>query len=179
MSQKTPVQNPASPGHNPVQASGDSRFEINVSIKESDESPKEAENPIQETQYPKKSLDFREVGELKTESWKEEALPTQETKPAGKGPFEETGKAEGPAVDETRQITEGEAVQQELTEGKTVEESSSVEVETKNFASTTQPVHTKQQCSNRGAWASQATVPFIKHINKYVQISSIPYKRKN
>ena len=35
-----------------------------------------------------------------------------------------------------------------------------------NFASTTQPVHTKQQCSNRGAWSSQATVPFIKHINK-------------
>ena len=29
------------------------------------------------------------------------------------------------------------------------------------FASTTQPVHTRQQCSNMGAWASQATVPFI------------------
>ena len=30
-----------------------------------------------------------------------------------------------------------------------------------------------------GEWGSQATVPFIKHINKYVQISSILYKRKN
>ena len=30
-----------------------------------------------------------------------------------------------------------------------------------NFASTTQPVHTRQQCSYMGAWASQATVPFI------------------
>ena len=30
-----------------------------------------------------------------------------------------------------------------------------------HFASTTQPVHTRQQCSYMGAWASQATVPFI------------------
>ena len=30
-----------------------------------------------------------------------------------------------------------------------------------NFASTTQPVHTTQQCSYMGAWASLATVPFI------------------
>ena len=29
------------------------------------------------------------------------------------------------------------------------------------FASTTQPVHTTQQCSYMGAWASQDTVPFI------------------
>ena len=30
-----------------------------------------------------------------------------------------------------------------------------------------------------GAWASQATVPFIQHICRYVQISSNIYKRKN
>ena len=30
-----------------------------------------------------------------------------------------------------------------------------------NFASNTQPVHTTQHCSYMGAWASQATVPFI------------------
>lgn len=47
------------------------------------------------------------------------------------------------------------------------------------FASTTQPVHTRQQCSYMGAWASQATVPFIQHICRYVQISSNIYKRKN
>ena len=48
-----------------------------------------------------------------------------------------------------------------------------------DFASTTQPVHTRQQCSYMGAWASQATVPFIQHICRYVQISSNIYKRKN
>ena len=48
-----------------------------------------------------------------------------------------------------------------------------------HFASTTQPVHTRQQCSYMGAWASQATVPFIQHICRYVQISSNIYKRKN
>ena len=48
-----------------------------------------------------------------------------------------------------------------------------------DFASTSQPVHTKQQCSYMGAWASQATVPFIQHICRYVQISSNIYKRKN
>ena len=48
-----------------------------------------------------------------------------------------------------------------------------------NFASTTQPVHTRQQCSYMCAWASQATVPFIQHICRYVQISSNIYKRKN
>ena len=48
-----------------------------------------------------------------------------------------------------------------------------------NFASTSQPVHTRQQCSYMGAWASQATVPFIQHICRYVQISSNIYKRKN
>ena len=49
-----------------------------------------------------------------------------------------------------------------------------------NFASTTQPLHTKQQCSYMGvAWASQATVPFIKYTDKYVQTSSILFKRKN
>ena len=47
------------------------------------------------------------------------------------------------------------------------------------FASTTQPVHTRQQCSYMGAWASQATVPFIQHICRYVQIPSNIYKRKN
>ena len=48
-----------------------------------------------------------------------------------------------------------------------------------NVASTTQPVHTRQQCSYMGAWASQATVPFIQRIYRYVQISSKIYKRKN
>ena len=47
------------------------------------------------------------------------------------------------------------------------------------FASTTQPVRTRQQCSYMGAWASQATVPFIQHICRYVQISSNICKRKN
>ena len=32
---------------------------------------------------------------------------------------------------------------------------------TQNFGSTIQPVHTTQQCLYMGAWASQATVPFI------------------
>ena len=36
--------------------------------------------------------------------------------PAGEGPFEENGKAEGPAVEETRQIKEGKTVHKDLTE---------------------------------------------------------------
>ena len=59
-------------------------------------------------------------------------MPTQETMPAGKGPFEETGKAEGPAVEETRQIKEGETVHEEFTEGKTVEEGISFNAKTES-----------------------------------------------
>ena len=76
-------------------------------------------------------------------------MPTQETLPAGKGSLEETGKLEGPAVEETRQITEVEKVYEDFadrgttnhevekvyedfTEGKTVEESTSFEVETES-----------------------------------------------
>ena len=70
--------------------------------------------------------------EVETESSKEEALPTQETMPAGKGPFEETGKGEGTAIEETRQITEVEKVSKDFTEGKAVEGSTSFEVETES-----------------------------------------------
>jgi len=43
-----------------------------------------------------------------------------------------------------------------------------------NFASTTQPVYTTQQCSYMGAWASQATMPFIKHICRNVEKTEPP-----
>ncbi|XP_078352989.1 uncharacterized protein LOC144637782 [Oculina patagonica] len=57
-----------------------------------------------------------------TESCKEEALPTQETMAARKGPFEETGKTEGPEADETGQVKESETLHEEITEGKPVQE---------------------------------------------------------
>ncbi|XP_078352981.1 NFX1-type zinc finger-containing protein 1-like isoform X1 [Oculina patagonica] len=67
-----------------------------------------------------------------TESWKEEALPTQETMAAGKGSFEETGKAQGPEAEETKQVEEGEELHEEITKGKTVQESASSDVKTES-----------------------------------------------
>ena len=67
---------------------------------------------------------------VETESWKEEALPTQETMAAGKGPFEETGEAQGPEAEKTRQVKEGEGDDERLSEGKIVQEGTKFDLET-------------------------------------------------
>ena len=113
------------------------------------------EQPIQETQGPGKGhgtgtkgssqvkggeVDREEVLERKpqqesasskveSECTKEEALPTQETMAAGKGPFEETGQAEGTETKETNQVMEGEEVHEELPEMTPLQESASPNME--------------------------------------------------
>ena len=69
---------------------------------------------------------------VETESWKEEALPTQETMAAGKGPFEETGEAQGPEAEKTRQVKEVEKFHKEFTEGKPLQQSTSSDVKTES-----------------------------------------------
>ena len=63
------------------------------------------------------------------ECTKEEALPTQETMAAGKGPFEETGHAERTETKETGQVIEGEEVHEELSERTPLQESASSNAE--------------------------------------------------
>lgn len=64
---------------------------------------------------------------VESEYTKEEALPTQETMAAGKGPFEETGIAQGTETNKTSQVMEGEA----LSEGTPLQESANPNVEAK------------------------------------------------
>lgn len=64
---------------------------------------------------------------VERECTKEDALPTQETMAAGKGPFEETGIAQGPETNKTSQVMEGEA----LSEGTPLQESANPNVEAK------------------------------------------------
>ena len=66
---------------------------------------------------------------VEAECTKEEAFPTQETMAAGKGPFEETGHAEGTETKETSQVIEGEEVQEELSERTPLQESASSNAE--------------------------------------------------
>ena len=53
---------------------------------------------------------------IETECTKEEALPTQETMAAGKGPFEETDQTQGTETEERSLIKEGEEDHEELSE---------------------------------------------------------------
>ena len=110
-------------GEHPLQATqepGEGEGEEGAGTKQEDHEAFSEGKPLQESAS----------SNVESEGWKEEALPTQETVPAGKGPFEESGKAEGPAVEETRQITEGETVHEELTESKPVEEGTSFDTRT-------------------------------------------------
>ena len=112
------------------------------------------QQPIQETQGPAKEhetgttvssqvkggeVDREEVLETKppqesaspnveSECTKEEALPTQETMAAGKGPFEETGQ--GTETEKTSEVMEGEEDHEELSERTPLQESANSNVET-------------------------------------------------
>lgn len=70
---------------------------------------------------------------------KEEVLPTQETMAAGKGPFEETGQAQGTKTKETSQVIEGEEVHEELSERKPLQESARSSKETEGVKEETMP----------------------------------------
>ena len=115
------------------------------------------EHPIQETQGPgngqgtgtmetsqveegeedgeavieRKPLQKSAHSNVESEGTKEEALPTQETIAAGKGPFEETGEAQGTETNERSLVKEGEEDHEELSERAPLQESASSNAETK------------------------------------------------
>ena len=132
--------------------------EIRQPIQEASTSTKEARLPAEETPGGDAIFDTADVenrtelrgfeadnSEFGSKSTKDDALPTQETMAAGKGPFEETGNEEGKArqetgiqsepqavnIDKTKQIMEDkEVLQGEVSQGETQTKSESMKVET-------------------------------------------------
>ena len=67
---------------------------------------------------------------VESECTNEEALPTQETMAVGKGPFEETGQAQGTETEKTSEVMGGEEDDEALSERTPLQESANPNVET-------------------------------------------------
>ncbi|XP_078352980.1 uncharacterized protein LOC144637775 isoform X2 [Oculina patagonica] len=124
-----PTQETMAAGKGPFEETGK---EQGPEAEETGQIKREGEEVLHEELTQGKPLQESASSNEETESWKEEALPTQETMAAGKGPFEETGKTQGTEAEETGQITEGEKVHEEITEGEPFQESASSNVESES-----------------------------------------------
>ena len=117
-----PTQETMAAGKGPSQGTGHAQgteTEKTSKVKEGHEELSER-TPLQESATPI----------METECIKEEALPTQETMAAGKGPFQEAGEAQGTATEKTGQVKEGEEGHEELSEGTPLQESANPIIET-------------------------------------------------
>ena len=120
-----PTQETMAAGKGPFEETGQAQgteTEERSLVKEGEEDDEELSErtPLQESANPN----------METECTKEEALPTQETMAAGKGPFEETGQAQGAETEETGHVKEGEEDRVEISEEKPLEESTNSNEET-------------------------------------------------
>jgi len=120
-----PTQETMAAGKGPFEETGQAQgaeTEERSLVKEGEEDDEELSErtPLQESANPY----------METECTKEEALPTQETMAAGKGPFEETGQAQGAETEETGHVKEGEEDRVEISEEKPLEESTNSNAET-------------------------------------------------
>ena len=120
-----PTQETMAAGKGPFEETGQAQgaeTEERGLVKEGEEDDEELSErtPLQESANPN----------MEIECTKEEALPTQETMAAGKGPFEETGQTQGTETEETGHVKEGEEDHVEISEEKPLEESTNSNAET-------------------------------------------------
>ena len=119
-----PTQETMAAGKGPFEETGKAQgVETEMSqVKEGEEDHEELSErtPLQESAS----------SNVETECTKEEALPTQETMAAGKGPFQETGKAQGTETEETGHLKEGQKDHVEISEEKPLPESANTNTET-------------------------------------------------
>ena len=119
-----PTQETMAAGKGPFEETGKAQgIETKMSqVKEGEEDHEELSEriPLQESAS----------SNVETECTKKEALPTQETMAAGKGPFEETGHAQGTETKETDHLKEGQKDHVEISEEKPLPESSNTNTET-------------------------------------------------
>ena len=117
-----PTQETMAAGKGPFEETGQGTETEKISeVMEGEEDHEELSErtPLQESANPN----------VETECTKEEALPTQETMAAGKGPFEETGQAEGAETEKASQVMEGEEDHEALSERTPLQESANPNVE--------------------------------------------------